>query len=157
MVEMTPYGCGVGTPDQNTGNESQRSPSSMIPDTFPVPDTREAGCTDQPRASDLYSGHHPRINTKEKIPKFLEPHPVIVSDGIIEPDHGCQISVVCPPLQKDTKVGKARFSMVPSPSSPLSLSPQQYTSWEEEIPQVCSKPRASVEKRIPPRTVTGAF
>ena len=45
--------------------------------------------------------------------------------------------------------------VVPSPSWPNWLDPQQYMVPPETIPQVCKKPGTMLEKFNPPNTVTG--
>src|SRR6266566_10011771 len=54
-----------------------------------------------------------------------------------------------------TATGLVRFVVVPSPSWPLSLSPQQYAAPAVVTPQVWKLPALTAAKVSPPTTATG--
>jgi hypothetical protein len=55
----------------------------------------------------------------------------------------------------DTRAGAERFVVVPSPSSPVLLSPQQYAVLPVVTAQVCVPPALTAETLRPPVTATG--
>jgi hypothetical protein len=62
----------------------------MIPGLIPIPSTRNAGCTDQPRRRDRETVATLGQHQKKEMAQVLDPHPARISDGILSPDHGCQ-------------------------------------------------------------------